>query len=156
MFDFSCASFVFYHPHTQYTSTDRVCTSSLPVHCISVPLFRVIYLVAKKLWLIYSFHVWNIYTVFIILSAEWPKLKKYTQIWIYIITSVHCFFAPTPSFSSFDYLDIKNLIEIVHSCQIFHYFWQWNKRIPFSPHFHTNCYNYKKVNKVSIKNGAWK
>lgn len=30
------------------------------------------------------------------------EMKKYKQIWIYIITSVHCFFAPTPSF---DYLD---------------------------------------------------
>lgn len=137
MFDFSCASFVFYHPHTQYTSTDRVCTSSLPVHCISVPLFRVIYLVAKKLWPIYSFHVWNIYTVFIILSAEWPKLKWKSTHNHHFSSLLFC------THSLFWLFRPINLTKIVHSCQIFHYFWQWNKRIPFSPHFHTNCYNYK-------------
>lgn len=144
MFDFSCASFVFYHPHTQYTSTDRVCTSSLPVHCISVPLFRVIYLVAKKLWLIYSFHVWNIYTVFIILSAEWPKLKWKSTHKYEFISSLQfiAFLHPLPLLIFWLFRPI-NLIKIVHPCQIFHYFWQWNKRIPFSPHFNTNCYNDK-------------
>lgn len=141
MFDFSCASFVFYHPHTQYTSTDIITSSALHISSfipgnISCSQEIMADLQFPCLKYIYCLHN-------SVSGMTQIEMKKYTQIWIYIITSVHCFFAPTPSFLIFWLFRPINLIEIVHSCQIFHYFWQWNKRIPFSPHFNTNCYNYK-------------